>query len=68
MNQETQELIKQYIKETLKDTHGISAQAYSLLECMMKTDRNMASHLHDVMFECQEAHNRYFIPAENNLN
>jgi hypothetical protein len=68
MKQEAQELVKQYIQETLKDTNGISAQAYFLLECMMKTDRDMASHLHDVMLECQEAYNRYFIPADNELN
>ena len=68
MNQETQELIKQYIEETLKDTHGISVQAYSLLECMMRIDRNLASQLHDVMMQSQKAYNRYFIPAENELN
>jgi hypothetical protein len=68
MNQETQELIKQYIEETLKDTHGISAQAYSLLDCMMRTDRNLASQLHDVIAQSQKAYNRYFIPAENDLN
>ena len=65
MNQETVELVKQYITETLKDVNGISNSAYSLLGHMMKVDRNLASHLHDVYGQCIEAGNRYFVPADD---
>lgn len=68
MNQESQELVKQYITETLKDIHGIPESAYSLLELMMKVDRNLASQLHEVYVECVKAGNRYFIPADDTID
>jgi hypothetical protein len=67
MNQEAQELVKQYIAETLKDVHGISSDAYSLMEMMMKVDRNLASQLHEVYVQCVKAGNRYFIPADDSV-
>jgi hypothetical protein len=67
MNQEAQELVKQYITETLKDEHGISIQVYSLMEMMMKVDRNLASQLHDIYSECIRVGNRYFIPTDDSV-
>jgi hypothetical protein len=65
MNQETVELVKQYITETLKDVNGISNSAYTLLGYMMKTDRNLASHLHDVYDQCIETGSRHFIRTDD---
>ena len=64
MNQEAQELVKQYIEETLKDTRGISSEAYSLMEMMMKVDRHLAVDLHDVYSKCVSSGKRYFIPTD----
>ena len=68
MNTEAQELVKQYIAETLKDVNGISSSSFKLLELMMKVDRNLASHLHDVYEQSISAGNRYFIPADDSTN
>lgn len=68
MNKEAQELVKQYITETLQDTTGIPSSAFSLLELMMKVDRNLASQLHEVYGQCISAGNRYFIPADDTID
>jgi len=68
MNTEAQELIKQYIAETLKDVNGVSSSAFKLLELMMKVDRHLAVQLHDVYEQSIQAGNRYFIPADDSLN
>lgn len=68
MNTEAQELVKQYITETLKDINGIPKDAYDLLEYMMKVDRHLASQLHEVYGQCVEAGGRYFIPADDQVN
>ena len=68
MNSETQELIKQYISETLKDVNGISSSSYEILKYLMKIDRNYASSLHDVYEQCFESGGRYFLPADDFIN
>jgi hypothetical protein len=68
MNIETQELVKQYIEETLKDVNGVPSGAFKLLEHMMKVDRHLASLLHDVYEQSISSGNRYFIPADDFIN
>jgi hypothetical protein len=68
MNTEAQELVKQYITETLKDVNGVSSSAFKLLELMLKVDRQLASHLHDVYEQSISSGNRYFIPADDSVN
>jgi hypothetical protein len=68
MNSETQELVQQYINETLKDVNGISSSAYEILKYLMKVDRHFASSLHETYGQCIEAGNRYFVPADDFLN
>jgi hypothetical protein len=68
MNTEAQELVKQYITETLKDVHGVSSSAFKLLELMMKVDRHLAVQLHEVYEQSIPAGNRYFIPADDSIN
>lgn len=68
MNTEAQELVKQYITETLKDINGVSSSSFKLLELMMKVDRNLAIQLHDIHEQSISVGNRYFIPADDSLN
>lgn len=65
MNQETQELVQQYITETLKDINGISQDSYEILKYIMKTDRNFAASLYEVYEQSFESGGRYFVPAND---
>ena len=62
MNTEAQELVKQYIQETLKE--GITPEAFSLLELMMRTDRNLASQLHEIYDQSVSSGNKYYIQED----
>ncbi len=68
MNSETQELVLQYITETLKDVNGVPSSAHEILKYLMKVDRNFASSLHETYEQCIESGGRYFAPADDFLN
>ena len=60
MNTEAQELVKQYILETLKDVNGVSSEAFGLLELMMKVDRHLAVELHEIYEQSIAAGKRHY--------
>jgi hypothetical protein len=49
MTNNANEMLKQFIYLTLDDDHGISKEAYDMLNHMMIHDRDMASILHDTV-------------------
>lgn len=66
MNKNIQELVKQYIIETVSDAQGISESSYKTLGYMMRTDREMASILYDIYENIERAGARFRLDNTEN--
>ena len=61
MNNNSKELVKQFVYQVLDDDCGVSKEAYDMLNLIMVTEREMASVLHDVVAMAVESEGRYVI-------
>lgn len=64
MNKNTLHLVVEYIKETLKDKSGISAESYEIVKNIMQEDRDLALDLHDLIETTESIDGRYFFSGD----
>lgn len=54
MNQNTKELLRQFVESVLDDECGINKESHDLLVQMLVSDKDIANYLHESMELCGE--------------
>jgi hypothetical protein len=61
MNENSKVMLGQFLELVLNDEYGINKEAHDMLCEMMKTDRELACDLHDIVSDISETSDGRFI-------